>query len=106
MKRRVVRARKQKGVMNKLEKLHSETVLDGKEWKYESITFRLADRTTYTPDFVFVNGSDQLEIHEVKGGVWLGDSRVKFKAAAELYPWFLWKSYLYKGKAVKKIEVI
>lgn len=56
---------------------------------YESLTFRLADRTTYTPDFL-VLGHEFLELHEVKGGFFRDDARAKWKISAELFPMFRW----------------
>lgn len=41
---------------------------------------------TYTPDFLVVF-QDRFEVHEIKG-YWREDSRVKIKAAAELFEWF------------------
>src|SRR3972149_5617977 len=58
--------------------------------KWESLKFRLADKTWYTPDFVVVLKDGHMECHEVKG-FWRDDARVKFKVARELYPWFTWK---------------
>lgn len=46
---------------------------------------RLADRTTYEPDFGLVLKDDRFEIHEVKG-FWRDDARVKIKVAASLFP--------------------
>ena len=41
---------------------------------------------TYTPDFLVVF-PDRMELHEIKGW-WREDSRVKIKAAAELFEYF------------------
>ena len=59
------------------------------DWKFEALRFRLADRTMYNPDF-FVVTRECFEIHEVKGGHIWDDSMVKWKVAAEMYPWFNW----------------
>lgn len=64
-------------------------------WRYESIKFRLADRTWYTPDFYIMRPDGTIEIHETKGH-WEDDARVKIKATAEQFPelWFVavqWK---------------
>lgn len=56
------------------------------DWGFEPIKLRLADRTWYTPDFLVVF-ADRFELHEVKG-FWRDDARVKWKVAAELFPWF------------------
>ena len=60
-----------------------------KEWRFEPLKFRLAKNTFYTPDFLVVT-DNRFEIHEVKGGFWRDDARVKIKVAANLYPWFKW----------------
>lgn len=54
---------------------------------YESIRLKLADNTTYTPDFLVQRSDGFLEFHEVKG-FWTPTSRVKIKVAAEMYPMF------------------
>jgi hypothetical protein len=62
-------------------------------WAYEAWKFRLADNTTYTPDFVVVTNDMKLEAHEVKAywksvarAGWTDDARVKIKVAAEQHP--------------------
>lgn len=63
------------------------------EWKYEPIKLRLADGAYYVPDFLvakhryFLDEEVRLEFHEVKG-FWREKALVKFKVAAELFPWF------------------
>ena len=54
-------------------------------FKFEAMTFKLADDTRYTPDFAVMLADGQMEIHEVKG-FWTDDARVKIKVAAELFP--------------------
>lgn len=84
--------RKPQGVMNKTEYQYSLYLLALKQegtiidYKYESVKFRLADKTFYTPDFIVVY-PDRFELHEVKG-YWEDDARVKIKVAAEQYPFF------------------
>ena len=79
------------GEMNKTEKLYAEHLEELKQqgavlwYKFEGITFKLAKRTTYTPDFVVLLADNQIELHEVKG-FWQGTARVKIKVAAELFP--------------------
>jgi hypothetical protein len=53
---------------------------------FETIKLILADRTTYTPDFVVLDAEGLLEFHEVKGFM-RDDARVKLKVAARLFPW-------------------
>jgi len=54
-------------------------------YRYEGVKLRLADSTFYTPDYVVMLASGELEVHEVKG-FWRDDARVKIKVAAEMYP--------------------
>jgi len=56
-------------------------------YEYESITFRLAPKTTYTPDFMVVLPDGKVQIHEVKGFA-REDAIIKFKVAAQQNPWF------------------
>lgn len=57
-------------------------------YRYEAIRLRLADNTTYTPDFCVLLPDGLIEFREVKGGLVRDDARVKFKVAAEQYPEF------------------
>lgn len=52
---------------------------------FESIRLRLADDTWYTPDFTVYLADGTVEFHEVKG-FWRDDARVKFKVAADKFP--------------------
>jgi hypothetical protein len=63
---------------------------------FEKVKFRLAEKTFYTPDFLVV-GPDHLTIVEVKGFAF-DDALVKFKVAAELYPWCKWRMIRWKSK--------
>ena len=75
-------------------------------WRFESVKFRLADRTWYTPDFYIMRPDGSIEIHETKGH-WEDDARVKIKATAEQFPefWFVavqlkkgeWKSERFRA---------
>ena len=56
-------------------------------YKFEPMKLRLADLTSYTPDFMVITAEGHVEFHEVKG-FWTDDARVKIKVAAELFPWF------------------
>lgn len=53
-------------------------------WWYESMKFRLADRTWYTPDFMVQRNDGLMEIHETKGFM-EEDANVKIKVQSELY---------------------
>lgn len=78
-----------------LEDLRREGLV--KTWDFESIKFRLADSTHYTPDFAVVDQDDRLILYEVKawwkatakrkeGPRWEDDARVKIKVAAKMFP--------------------
>ena len=72
-------------------------------WSFESVGLRLADRTFYYPDFLVVC-PNHFELHEVKGH-WEDDARVKFKVAAEQFPWFVFKAMMWvAGKKEWRIE--
>ena len=55
------------------------------DWRFEPLTFRLAHRCTYTPDFLVVT-PDEIQIHEVEGGFIREDAAVKWKTAAARHP--------------------
>lgn len=82
------------GTMNKTEQAYSnmlQTLLaegEIKWFKFEGLKFRLADNTFYTPDFIVMNKSDEIEVHEVKGSmaIFQDDAKVKVKVASSLYP--------------------
>lgn len=56
-------------------------------WRFEALTFRLAYRCHYTPDFLVVTPGE-IQIHEVKGGYVREDGLIKWKMAAEAHPEF------------------
>lgn len=78
----------------KLELLYKANEIVG--WKFEPITFRLAPKTTYTPDFIVVT-SEHVELHEIKGSFVRDDAMVKFKVAAEMFPYFRWEMIVGKS---------
>lgn len=54
----------------------------------EIVALRLADRTTYNPDFYLMLPDGSIGFHETKG-FWRDDARAKIKMAAEQFPeWF------------------
>lgn len=69
-----------------------------KNWRYESLKFRLAAKTFYTPDFCVIMPDGIIQLHEVKGPYVRDDARVKFKVAAEQFPEFVWIWAQWKGK--------
>lgn len=81
------------GKMNKTESLMAyeldlrQRAGEIKSWKFEAFKLRLADRTTYSPDFVIWHNDGSIECLETKG-FWQEDAKVKFKIARELFPMF------------------
>lgn len=82
------------------------------DYCFEGMTFRLADKTTYTPDFVIVHpdyfecidckqrGKIEERISKKTGNKYkyqwsskTDDAAVKIKVAAEIYKWFKWAYY-------------
>lgn len=93
--------RRQPGQMNGWEKRYA-SYLDGLKlggliygYWFDAVKLRLADNTFYTPDFLVLNVSLEMEIHEVKGH-WEDDARVKIKVAADKFP--------FRFKAVKPVK--
>lgn len=56
-------------------------------WRFEALTFRLAYRCSYTPDFLVITPSE-IQIHEIKGGYVREDGLIKWKLASESHPEF------------------
>lgn len=83
--------RLKKGQLNKSEQAYQdylESLINAGEilwFKFEGIRLRLADNTSYTPDFFILKSTGELEAHEVKG-FWRDDGRAKIKIAADLFP--------------------
>lgn len=90
------------GVMNKTESAYAEYLealkIGGAVlwYAFEPVTFRLAKKTSYTPDFLVMLNDMTLECHEVKG-FWQDDARVKVKVAADQFPFL-------KFVAIRKIK--
>ena len=100
--------RHERGRMNKTEAAYADLLakhkLSGevKDWWFERLTFWLAPRTTYTPDYAVLRKDDTICMVEVKGGFRRDDAMVKFKTAAEAFPWFSWK--MVEGKHRKATD--
>ena len=62
-------------------------------WRYEPLSLRLADRTTYTPDFLIILPDGTMELHETKG-YWRPQAWIKYKIAVENFPWFVFASVM------------
>jgi hypothetical protein len=58
-------------------------------WSFEPMSFRLARKTFYHPDFMVITLED-VQFHEVKGPVAQDDAVAKWKIAAEQHPWARW----------------
>lgn len=64
------------------------------DYVFEGFSLRLGTGSRYEPDFVVLAADCTLEMHEVKGTAgWKLDSesRTKFIAAAERFPWLVFK---------------
>jgi hypothetical protein len=59
-------------------------------WKYEPMTFRLADGAKFKPDFMVGYGPAVIEFDEIKGFE-RPAAILRWKVAAELYPMFRWR---------------
>jgi hypothetical protein len=68
------------------------------EYAFEPEKFRLADRTFYTPDYRVLMPDGTVEFHEVKGGFWEDDARVKIKVAADMHPYIFVAVQWFKGQ--------
>lgn len=83
--------RLKQGVLNKTEQRYADHLESRKVrgeilyYAFDSLKFRLADKTFYTPDFIVMKANGEIEIHEVKGH-WEDDARVKIKVAASMHP--------------------
>lgn len=76
-------------------------MLDGKgalAFRFERVTFKLADDTRFTPDFMVILTDGTIEFHEVKGWGFEDDAKVKIKVAAEMFPWFVFRSFTKRAK--------
>lgn len=65
------------------------------DWQYESVRLVLADRTSYTPDFLVITAECLLELHEIKG-FWEEDARAKYKIARHQFPYFTFRAFRVK----------
>lgn len=97
--------RRKPGEMNQTEAAYADHLealkLAGEiqDYWFDTVTLRLAKLTRYTPDFLVMLQDDSLECHEVKGGFWEDDARVKIKVAAEHLPF---RFIAVKGKKLAK----
>ena len=66
---------------------------DGREVRFEAVSFRMANGHKYTPDWVVVEGGRPVECHEVKGKYRLGSlqrARLAFDQARIEWPGIRW----------------
>jgi len=91
------------GEMNTLERDYSE-VLEGKKlkgeiagWWFEPMKLVLADRCTYSPDFLVQKPDGLLEFHETKGFP-TDDWKVKWKVSIKQFPIFTFVLVTRKNK--------
>ena len=101
--------RLKKGERNQTEQRYEDEVLrpamlrgEIAWYAFEPWKLRLAENTTYTPDFGVMLANGQIECHEVKG-FWKDDARAKTKIAAELHP-FKFIAVTYEKKQWKTEE--
>ena len=66
------------------------------QWWFEKWTFKLADDTRFTPDFVIQKPNGSLEVEEVKGHM-QDDAHVKLKVFCEQFPFPTRVFYRIKG---------
>lgn len=59
------------------------------EWHYEALRFKIAHKTTYTPDFLVLYPNGSQELVEVKGHL-RESANVKFKTCADKFKGFKW----------------
>jgi hypothetical protein len=95
-------ANKKAGGMNKTELAYSLELEARKQageirwYSFEAMNLRLTGRTYYRPDFLVVTQQmdatgawrEAFQFHEIKGYAAKDDALVKFKVAAELFPFF------------------
>lgn len=74
------------------------------DWKYESVTFKIAPDTRYTPDFMVVTDSE-VQFHEVKGGLIRDDAVLKYKLTAEIFPQFKWEMWQLKNQKTGWVKI-
>jgi len=103
MRYKIPPKRRPSGTMNGLEKRYAELLEMQKkageilDYKFESIKFKLANNTYYTPDFMVIY-PDRIDFHETKG-FWHDDARIKIKVAARTFEEFGFVAVQWKKKA-------
>ena len=59
---------------------------------------------SYTPDFVCVLADGRVRIDEIKGPFIREDSELKFKIAADRFPWVHWRMIQFNKKGVNVVR--
>lgn len=92
------------GIMNRTEQRYESEVLkpllhSGKILAYwfESLTLKLAPDLRYTPDFLVMEASGMLCLHETKGFM-RDDARVKLKMTRQQFPFVIMVCRYAKGQ--------
>lgn len=68
------------------------------EWRFESVTFKLAEGSRYTPDFEIVHNDGLIEYVDVKAGAIDEKSKTKIKQAREIWYMFDFTMLLKQSK--------
>jgi len=82
------------------------------DFQFERMVFRLTTPyqgtriVSYTPDFCVVLLDGSIRFDEVKGPFVREDADLKFKMAADMFPWFGWRMIQFTGRGVKIIRDI
>lgn len=97
------KGRRAPGQMNKTEAAYYEYLKargDVAVIEFEKTSFRLAERCTYTPDFMVVLKDGEAQFHEVKGSkaIFQDDAKVKIKVAAGMVPFRFFVAIPAKGR--------
>ena len=86
--------RMKSGERNKLEAAYEQHLESRKQagevlwYKFEGMTFKLANDTRFTPDFAVLLANGEMEMHECKGAkaIFQCDAKAKIKIASEMFP--------------------
>lgn len=99
------RARQRPGKMNPTERARAEVLEQLRQageiqgWLAQAVTLQLGERCTYRPDFLVLELDGGVTLEEVKGSHgWRLDpkGRIKFKWAAEAFPFFTFRGVIQK----------
>jgi len=80
------------------------------DFRFEEFTLYLTEpqrgtkRVSYTPDFFVLLPDGRIRIDEIKGPFIREDSELKFKLAADKFPWFHWRMIQIDKRGVRVIR--